>query len=148
MPGRKLRKPPRETGRSRPGIGAADGDLDGLLRATRSLRIDVDLPATLQRIVSEAVNLSGVGDVAVSLVERSTGALSVAAASTPAAGQSTWEGACAQHVVASGEPLLARAEGDGTLLGLPMKAHDHLLGVLTFRTPGSRDHGAQILASL
>jgi PAS domain S-box-containing protein len=112
----------------------------------------VDLTATLQRIASEAAKLSGAADVAVSLVERSTGTLALAAGSTPGAGRSAWEAACAERAAASGELLLARADepggGPATLLGLPMKTHDDLLGVLTFRTPGAREYGASTLASL
>jgi PAS domain S-box-containing protein len=142
---------PRES-RGRPAPDPADDGLDALLRATRSLRIDMDLTATLQRIASEAAKLSGAADVAVSLVERSSGTLALAAGSTPGAGRSAWEAVCAERVAASGELLLARADepgvGPGTLLGLPMKTHGHLLGVLTFRTPDSREYGARTLASL
>jgi GAF domain-containing protein len=141
------------------GGGAADDELDALLRATRSLMADVDLAAILQRIVGEAARLSGAPDVAVSLVQRSTGTLALAAASTPGVGCSAWEAGCARRVVASGELLLAAADepGDGaaptskragTLLGLPMKTHRDLLGVLIFRTRGSREYGARTLARL
>ena len=133
------------------GRRAGDG-LDALLRATRALRIDVDLTATLQRIAHEAWKLSGAADVAVSLVDRATGTLALVAGSTPGAGRSVRDAACAERVAASGEVLLARADESGggpdTLLALPMKPPDHLLGVLTFRTPGSREYGARTLASL
>jgi GAF domain-containing protein len=155
---KKSSRRPRVDARVRPGPGAADGDLDTLLKATRALRIDVDLADIFRRFVDEAAMLRGATDVALSLVERSTGTLALAAASTPGAGRSAWEAACAQRVAASGDLLVAGAEpGDGvaspttpagTLLALPMKTQHDLLGVLTFRTAGSREYGARALASL
>jgi PAS domain S-box-containing protein len=155
----KSRRRPRADGRPRPGTGVADDGLDALLRATRSLMVDVDLASILQRIVGEAAKLGGTPEVVVSLVEGSTGTLALAAASTPGVGRSAWEAGCAQRVVASGELFLAAADepGDGaapkrkpagTLLNLPMKTHRDLLGVLTLRTPGPREYGARTLASL
>jgi PAS domain S-box-containing protein len=156
---RKSPRRPRAAERARPGATAADDELDALLRATRSLMIDVDLAAVLRRIVGEAARLSGTADVAVSLVERPTGTVALAAASTPGAGSSAGEIDCARRVVASAEPLLASAgepgEGAGTtspqagtLLGLPMKSHRDVLGALVFRTPVPRQYAARTLASL
>ena len=157
MKARQSRGRPRAAGRPRPATGVADDELGALLRATRSLMIDVDLATVLQRIVGEAARLSGTADVAVSLVERSTGTVALAAASTDEAGRSAWEIGCAERVVASGGSILASEPGEGatpaskpegTLLGLPMKTHRDILGVLTFRTPGAREYGARTLASL
>jgi two-component system sensor histidine kinase/response regulator len=156
---RELPRRSRAEKRPRPGTTAADDELDALLRATRALMIDVDLTAVLQRVVAEAARLSGTADVAVSLVERPTGTVALAAASTPGTGSSAWEIDCAQRVVASAEPLLASAgepgEGAGTtsqqagtLLGLPMKSHRDVLGALVFRTPVPRKYAARTLASL
>jgi signal transduction histidine kinase len=130
-------------------------ELRALLRAARTVMTGLDLRGTLDRIIREAAQISGIPHVKVVLVDKEEGAIRVAAAvGRPAEmlegfavplGKGT-----SGLVAATGEPLFIedcqndprnymyadqdRKLGIQTYLGLPIKIRDEVLGVLTFNT--------------
>ena len=130
-------------------------ELQAMLRAARTVMSGLDLRGTLDRIIREAAQISGIPHVKVVLVDKEAGAVQVAAAvGRPA---EMFEGfavplgtGTSGLVAATGEPLFIadcqndprnylyadqdRKLGIHTYLGLPIKIRDEVLGVLTFNT--------------
>ena len=143
-------------------------ELGALLRATRTVMSGLDLRGTLDRIIQEAAQISGIPHVKVILVDNEAKVLRIGAA----AGRPAEMFAGFQHplgsglsglVATTGEPLFVgncqedprnfgadqdRALGIQTYLGLPIKRGDEVLGVLTFNTAEPHRYSPDELAYL
>jgi signal transduction histidine kinase len=128
------------------------GQLEALLRASRTVMAGLDLREILDRILGEAARISGAPHVKVLLLDKDTGKLRVGALKGSAMPPdfSFPVGLGSSGIVAqTGEPLfMADAQTDPrsifaerdrelgivTYLGLPIKRGNDVLGVLTFNT--------------
>jgi GAF domain-containing protein len=143
-------------------------ELGALLRATRTVMSGLDLRGTLDRIIEEAAQISGIPHVKVILVDNEAKVLRIgAAAGRPAemfAGFQHAMGSGLSGLVATtGQPLFVpdcqhdsrnfgadqdRALGIQTYLGLPIKRGDEVLGVLTFNTTEPHQYSPEELGYL
>ena len=139
-------------------------ELEALLAATRSVMSGLDLPTILDRILGEAIRISGAPHVKVLLLDKATNALQVGALKGSAMPPvfSLPVGVGSSGLVAqTGEPLfMADAQHDPrsifaerdrelgivTYLGLPIKRGDEVLGVLTFNTTAPKTYSPAELA--
>lgn len=158
-----------ENARLHAGTVKRSEELQALLRSTRTIMGGLDLRGTLDRIIQEAAQISGIRHVKVVLVDKEAGAVRVAAAvGRPA---EMFEGfavplgtGTSGLVAATGEPLFIadcqndprnqlfwdqdRKLGIHTYLGLPIKIRDEVLGVLTFNTIEPHEYSPEELAYL
>jgi PAS domain S-box-containing protein len=141
-------------------------ELEALLVATRSVMSGLDLDAILDRILDEAVQISGAPHVKVLLLDNGTNTLRPGALKGSAMPPtfSLPVGVGSSGIVAqTGEPLfMANAQTDPrsvfsagdrelgivTYLGLPIKRRDEVLGVLTFNTTVPKTYSPDELAYL
>jgi GAF domain-containing protein len=143
-------------------------ELGALLRATRTVMSGLDLRGTLDRIIEEAAQISGIPHVKVILVDNEAKVLRIGtAAGRPAemfAGFQHAMGSGLSGLVATtGQPLFVpdcqhdprnfgadqdRALGIQTYLGLPIKRGDEVLGVLTFNTTEPHQYSPEELGYL
>jgi PAS domain S-box-containing protein len=141
-------------------------ELEALLRATRAVMSEVDLQRILDRIVTEAAEITHCSHVKLLLVDTDAQALRVGAlkgttlapdfrmplgvgfsGQVAVTGEPRFvvdPGNSANNVLAEGD----RAAGVATYLGLPIKSRGRVLGVLTFNTADRRQYGAEELSFL
>jgi PAS domain S-box-containing protein len=142
------------------------GELEALLRATRSVMSGLDLQAILDRILAEAAEISGCAHVKVLLVDKEAGRLRVGAVQGTAMGGEDRLPLGRGHsgiVAATGEVLFCadcpndprnayaardRELGIVTYLGLPIKSRDEVIGVLSFNTTAPRHYTQAEIAYL
>ena len=126
--------------------------LKALLSSLQTVTSGLDLREILNRILGEAIRISGAPHVKVLLLDKTSGALRVGAlkgSSMPPADALPAGASLSGLVAQSGEPLfIADAQNDPrnlwrdrdrelgivTYLGLPIKKGEEVLGVLTFNT--------------
>ena len=144
-------------------------ELQAMLRAARTVMSGLDLRETLERIIKEAAQISGIPHVKVVLVDKEAGVTRLAAAvgrpGTMLEGFAVPLGTGTSGLVAATGQLLFIADcqndprnylyadqdrelGIHTYLGLPIKIRDEVLGVLTFNTTEPHQYSADELAYL
>jgi len=143
-------------------------ELEALLGATRTVMSGLDLKGTLDRIIQEAAQISGIPHVKVVLVDKEAQVLRIGAAMGRPAEMLTEFGhpmgsGFSGIVATTGQPLFApncqddprnfgaeqdQALGIQTYLGLPIKSRDEILGVLTFNTEQPHEYSAEELTYL
>ncbi len=140
--------------------------LEALLRASRTVMAGLDLQATLEQIAAEATRMTGCEQVKVVLVDREAQLLRVGVAhGRPAppnfpcpigiglsgmvaqTGQPLFVADC-QNDSRNASAAVDRELGFRTYLGLPIKAGDEVVGVLTFNTTEPRTYSAEEIAYL
>ena len=122
-------------------------ELGGLLRAVRTMLGGLDTKIILERIVQEASVIARTSDVALLLMDRTSGALRVAALvgrPMPPDVAPPSDDPHSATVARTGQPLFA----DDTYLGLPVKIRDTVLGVLAITTTTPRRYSVEELAYL
>ncbi|MBI2218884.1 MAG: GAF domain-containing protein [Candidatus Rokubacteria bacterium] len=140
--------------------------LAALLRASRNVMADLDLDVALQRVIREAGAIAGTPHVKILTVDTSAGVLRCPAwmgAPMPPDFEVPIGAGYSGRVVDTGEPIFVgdtqsdpsnlllgrdRELGIRTYLGLPVKAADEVLGILTFNTEEPREYTAEELAYL
>ena len=141
-------------------------ELQALLRTFRSVMAELDLQASLDRIVAEAARITGSLHVKVLLVDRDRGVLRAQAVRGTAMGHGfeTPVGVGLSGLVAqTGEavfspdtpndprnvfPAQDKAAGIVTFLGLPIKVRSEVVGVLGFNTTVPKRYSPEELAYL
>jgi len=141
-------------------------ELQALLRAARSVMAELDLEASLDRIVAEATRITGSLHVKVLLVDRDSGVLRARAVRGTAMGHGFemplgvgLSGLAAQtgEAVFSADtpsdprnvfPGQDRAAGIVTFLGLPIKVRNEVVGVLGFNTTVPKRYSPEEVAYL
>lgn len=139
---------------------------EALLRATRAVMGEVDLQQILDRIVAEAAEITKCSHVKLLLMDPAAQVLRVGAlkGTTLSEGfQIPLGSGLSGRVAARGERLFVADPGSdpdnvlassdramkvATYLGLPVKARDRVLGVLTFNTTEPHRYGEEELAYL
>ena len=138
-------------------VRARTSELEGLVRAGRTVMSGLALDATLKRIVDEAARIAGTPHLSVLLLDPERGVLRLAAAG---GGQvDTFavplDGSHSGAVATRRRPLFVpatqtdpyrlpdfdRGRGIVTYLGLPIQSGEVVLGVLTIGTEQPRVHG-------
>jgi PAS domain S-box-containing protein len=141
-------------------------ELESLLRATRTVMSEVDLQRILDRIVTEAAEITHCSHVKLLLMDHGGQVLRVGALKgtvLPQDFRMPLGVGLSGRLAVTGEPLfvidpasdpnniLAEqdwASGVATYLGLPIKSRGRVLGVLTFNTTNRRFYGADELTFL
>ncbi len=141
-------------------------ELQALLRATRSVMSGLNLEGTLDRILTEAAQISGSPRVKILLLDNRTGELQLKAVKNPTARVSAGlrpRIGLSHIVVATREPLFVsdcqhdsrnpyadqdREFGHVTYLGLPILVGEEVAGVLTFNTTEPREYTPEEIAYL
>ncbi len=141
-------------------------ELHVLLRASRSIMAGLDLQTILDRIVTEAAQISMSPHVKVLLLDRAAQVLRVEATigpPMPPGTQMLLRASLSGLVATTGEPVFSmdvrndprnafpdrdKELGFVTYLGLPIKVRDEVLGVLTFNTTELRQYSPEELAYL
>ena len=141
--------------------------LTALLRATRTLMSGLELEGTLSRICQEACEIAGTSHVKILLVDEERQVLRPAAVRggpVPDGFEVPLGTSYSGVVATSGQPLFVddtqgddarnllaqrdREHGIRTYLGLPIKAGDTVIGVLTFNTTEPHQYSPDELAYL
>ncbi len=140
--------------------------LSALLRAERAVMTETDLKSMLEQIVAEASRIAGTRYVKVLLLDEERQILRIAATAggvVPAGIELPLHGSYSGMVARTGEVFFSadtpndpnnflaaedRAAGILTYLGLPIKARERVLGVLTLNTETPRHYGDEEIAYL
>lgn len=140
--------------------------LGALLRAERAVMTETDLKSMLEQIVAEAARIAGTRFVKVLLLDEERQLLRIAATAggvMPVGLELPLHASYSGTVARSGEVLYSadapndpnnflaaedRAAGLVTYLGLPIKARDRVLGVLTLNTETARRYDEEEIAYL
>ena len=140
--------------------------LSALLRAERAVMTETDLKSMLEQIVAEASRIAGTRYVKVLLLDEERQILRIAATAggvVPAGIELPLHGSYSGTVARTGEVFFSadtpndpnnflaaedRAAGILTYLGLPIKARERVLGVLTLNTETPRHYGDEEIAYL
>jgi GAF domain-containing protein/ActR/RegA family two-component response regulator len=141
-------------------------ELEALLRATRTVMAEVDLQQILDRIVTEAAEITRCSHVKLLLMDQDASVLRVGAlkgTTLPDGFQIPLGSGLSGRVAATGERLFVenpggapenilaesdRQKGVATYLGLPVRIRNRVLGVLTFNTTEPHRYAAEELAYL
>jgi GAF domain-containing protein/CheY-like chemotaxis protein len=141
-------------------------EMESLLRTARAVMSEMDLQRTLERIVAEAADVTRCSHVKLLLLDTATGTLRVGAlrgTTLPSDFRMPLGAGLSGRVAETGQPLFVtdpgrdpanvlaaqdRETGVATYLGLPIKARDRVMGVLTFNTTTPRRYGTEELAYL
>jgi GAF domain-containing protein/CheY-like chemotaxis protein len=140
-------------------------ELTALLRASRAVMGQLNLQETLERIVTEAVQISGCSHVKVLLLDREAGVLRVGAlcgtGPFPEGFHFPLRTGLSARVARTGETVFVEDpasdpdnimrekdlhDGVMTYLGLPIKIRGEVLGVLTFNTAEPRQYAQEEMA--
>jgi signal transduction histidine kinase len=144
------------------------GELQALLRATRTVMSGLDLKGTLDRIIHEAAHISGIPHVKVVLVDKAAKVLRLGAVTgrpveMMAGFEYPLDSGLSGVVATTGQPLFApdcqhdprnfaaaqdRELGIVTYLGLPITSRDEVMGVLTFNTEAPHEYTPEEIAYL
>jgi GAF domain-containing protein len=153
------------TGQTRE-LQARQEALSALLRAERAVLTETDLKSMLEQIVTEASRIAGTRYVKVLLLDEERQLLRIAATAggvVPAGVELPLHGSYSGKVARTGEVFFSadtpndpdnflaaadRAAGIVTYLGLPIKARDRVLGVLTLNTETARHYADEEIAYL
>jgi GAF domain-containing protein len=140
--------------------------LAALLRAERAVMTETDLKSLLEQIVAEAARIAGTRYVKVLLLDEERQILRIAATAggvVPVGIELPLHGSYSGTVARTGEVFFSadapndpgnflaaedRAAGIVTYLGLPIKARDRVLGVLTLNTETARRYDDEEIAYL
>jgi GAF domain-containing protein len=140
--------------------------LGALLRAERAVLTETDLKSMLEQIVAEAARMAGTRFVKVLLLDEERQLLRIAATAggvVPVGLELPFHGSYSGTVARTGEVFFSadtpndpnnflaaedRAAGILTYLGLPIKARDRVLGVLTLNTERVRHYADEEIAYL
>jgi PAS domain S-box-containing protein len=136
------------------------------LRSARAVMEEMEPSVILHRILDEAAKVARTPHVKILLVDGTTGVARVAAwkgTPVPPGFEAPLGRSYPGRVVVTGKPVFVadtqndpdnilqeqdRQLGIRTFLGLPVKAGDEILGILTFNTEEPREYGRQELAFL